>query len=148
MQMAGDLALRAGRFVTKDKAVEGEHGNEAAADAGPRSGVVIAEDPHPLASALEARERRAIVLAHAVGALAVMEAVAEGDDRARRVAGDDSLHPRERRGGIIGRQQHAACGKARAFLQMQIGEDKHALLGPIERALAIGHEPGARNRDL
>ena len=60
---------------------------------------------------------------------------------------DKTRKPRQRRGGVIGRQQHAARGKARAFLQMQVGDDEHTLLRPVQRAFRIGEERSGTDRN-
>ena len=54
----------------------------------------------------------------------------------------------QRRHRVIGRQQHAARGKAGAFFQMQVGDDEQALLFPEQRAGEIGDERHVRDRDL
>ena len=60
----------------------------------------------------------------------VMEAVAERDHRARRKTRRTPAIRAEALRGIVGRQQHAPPGKARALLQVQIGDDEDALLRP------------------
>ena len=70
--------------------------------------------------------------------IAVMKTVAERDHHARIVPRDHGRQPAQRRHGVVGRQQHAARGKARALLQMQVGDDEQALLLPEQRAGEIG----------
>src|SRR5512144_1803255 len=59
---------------------------------------------------------------------------------------DKTRKPRQRRSSVIARQQHAARGKARAFLQMEVGDDEHTLFGPVQRAFWIGEERSATDR--
>ena len=76
--------------------------------------------------------------------VAVMKTVAERDHHARVVPRDHGGEPAERRRRIVGRQQHAARGKAGAFFQMQVGDDEQALLFPEQRAGEIGDEASHR----
>ncbi len=59
-----------------------------------------------------------------------LHAYAEGDDHARLPAGDQPAEPGERLRRVIGRQQHAPPGEGRALLEVQVGDDEHALVGP------------------
>ena len=88
--MAGDLAvgvLAPARW-RKVSAPTASVAQEAAADALGRLGIVIAGDPDPVAAALQAAQRRAVGVGEARRAAAVVEAVAERDHHARRVARD------------------------------------------------------------
>src|SRR5690242_11914886 len=76
-----------------------------------------------------------------------MEAVAQSDDATRRIMRDEARKPRQRRSGVIRRQQHAARGKARAFFQMQIGNDEQTQFRPIQHAFRIGEERSGIDRD-
>ena len=142
MQMAGDLAV-AGigrRLVAKHQRAERQNVGETAADAVGEIGIVIAGDPDPVAAALEQGERRTIAAAHARRSMIVMKAVAQRDDKTRRIALDQARQPRQRRRRIVRRQQHAALGEGRAFFQMQIGDDKQSFVRPVQRAGRIGDE--------
>ena len=76
-----------------------------------------------------------------------MEIVAERDHGARRVMRDQPREPRQRLGRVVGRQQLAAPREARPFFQMQIGDDQHAFVAPVERAEAVGRERDAVHGD-
>ena len=69
-----------------------------------------------------------------------MKAVAQRDDKTRRIALDQARQPRQRRRRIVRRQQHAALGEGRAFFQMQIGDDEQSFVRPVQRAGRIGDE--------
>ncbi len=86
------------------------------------------------------RKAFAIVVGKTRRAAAVVETVAQGDDATRRIMRNQTREPRECRGGVIGRQQHAARGKARAFFEMQVGDRQQPLLRPVQRAVGIGEE--------
>ena len=75
--------------------------------------------------------------------LTIVKAVAERDHHARIMPRDHGGEPAQRRHGVIGRQQHAARGKARTFFQMQIGDDEQALLVPEQRAGDVGDKGDA-----
>ena len=62
---------------------------ERAADLVGRIGIVVAGNPDPLPPALQFRQCRAVVIHQARGAVAIMKAVAEGYDGARRIARDE-----------------------------------------------------------
>ena len=127
MQMAGDLAAGAlGRLVAEGERAERERRQEPPADAVGRIGIVVAGDPDPVAAALQAAQRRAVGVGEPRRPAAVVETVAERDHRARRVARDQPRQPRQRRRGVVRRQQHAARGEARAFLEMQVGDREQA----------------------
>ena len=79
--------------------------------------------------------------------VAVMKTVAERDHHARIVPRDHGAETPERRHRIVGRQQHAARGKTRAFFQMQVGDDEQALFFPEQRAGEIGDQRDARDID-
>jgi len=109
--------------------------------------VVIAGDPDPVPGALQRPERRAIARSEPVRAAAVVKAVAQCDDDARRVAANQPAQTFERRCGVVRRQQHAAPGIARAFFQVQVGDREHALVGPIERPGRVDRQRGSGNLD-
>ena len=148
MHVTGDLAFCAGRRMTKGQRADRQRSAEAAADTVGRIGIVVAGDPDPITPALEGGERRAIARRDPVRAIAVVEAVAQRDHHAWRVAGDEEREPCQGRRGIIGREQHAARGEARALLQMQVRDRQDALFVPVERTLAIGGDHDPRDGDL
>ena len=105
-----------------------------------RLGIVIAGEPDPVTPALQRMQIVVVFARQPRRPAAVMETVAERDHDARRVMRDETGKARQRRRRVVRRQQLPARGKARAFLQMQIGDGEQALLGPIERAGAIGEQ--------
>ena len=134
MQVAGNLAVGLRRrLVAERQSPDAQGRGEGPADPVGRIGVVVAGDPQPVASALQRGERRAIRRRKPRRPLAVVETVAQRHDDARRMAGDQSREPRQRCGRVVGRQQHAARGEARAFFQVEVGDDQQAFLGPVER---------------
>ena len=104
---------------------------------------MIAGDPDPAPAADEPGQALAIGLAQALAGLAVMEAVAQADHGLRLMALDDGRQLRQGLGRVIGRQELAAGGEARALLQMQIGDGEQPPLRPDQRAGEIGQEIGA-----
>ena len=79
--------------------------------------------------------------------LAVMKAVAQRNHHFRIMAGDGSSEAAQRGDRVIGWQQHAARGKTRSLLQMQVGDDEQALLFPEQRAGEVGHHGDACDRE-
>ena len=77
--------------------------------------------------------------------VAVMKTVAERNHHPRIVPRDHNPKTAERVHGIVGRQQHAARSKTRAFFKMQVGDHKQALVFPEQRAEQVGDEAHARN---
>ncbi len=110
-------------------------------------GIMVARYPYPVASALQRAERSPVSRRHAPGTFVVVKAIAESDHAQRRVAVKQVREPQQSCRRIVGRQQHAALGKGGAFLQMQIGDDKHALDRPIQRTRGIGDDFGAGEGD-
>src|ERR1700674_4049430 len=146
--MPCDLYLVLGlRLVAGGKGADPEHLVGAAADA-VHVRVVVAGEPDPVAAALQCGKVRAVLLGETAGPLAVMEAVAERDQRLRGKARDHVGKAQERRRSVVGRQQLAARCKARALLEVQIGDDEDFLFRPVERAGGIGRETGAGELDL
>jgi len=115
--------------------------------AGEQIEIVIALDPDPVAPRLQGPDRRAICIGQTLMRVAIMEAVAERDHGARVVMGDNGGQYRKRCRGIERRQQDAAHREARAFFQVQIGDDKQALIVPVQRAGQIGGERDVRDCD-
>ena len=111
-------------------------------------GIVVAGDPDPVAATLQGGQTCAIASLQPRRTAAVMETVAERDHRARRVMRDQTRQPRQRGGRVIRRQELAARGVARAFFQMQVGDNKHAVLGPIQRASGICDQRNASHGDV
>jgi hypothetical protein len=149
MQVAGDLTV-AGftrRLVAKGQRAERQRGGEFPADAVHRVGIMIAGNPQPIAAALQGGERRAVRRSHAQRPAAIVEAVAQCDHEPWRIAFDQARHSRQCRRCIVGRQQHAACGKRRAFFKMQIGDDQELFVGPIDCSRSIGEKSDVGNSD-
>ena len=144
MQMAGDFARRAGRLVAERDRPDRDFARDHAAEIGRQRRIVIARNPDPVAPRLHRRERVAVGRGQPLMRVAVVKAVAERDHHARIVPRDDGGKPAQRRHGIVGRQQHAARGKAGAFFQMQVGDDEQALLLPEQRAGEIGERRSRR----
>ena len=144
--MAGDLAIGVlFRLVAKRQRADLERRQKPPADAFGRFGIVVAGDPDPVAAALQAPQRRAIGVGEPRRAAAVVEAVAQRHHRARRVARDQRREPGQRGRGVVGRQQHATRGEARALFEMQIGHRQQALLRPIDDTGRVGGQLGARD---
>ena len=152
MEMARDFAGRGrGRGdMTEEQGAEDELRLHHAAEIGRRGGIVIAGDPDPAAAADEAGQALAIGAAEALSRAAVMEAVAEADHGLGFVALDRIGEPGQGLGRIVGRQELAAGGEARALLQMEIGKEAvygaavDELLDEAAQALieeAVGEEP-------
>ena len=140
MQVARHLAVSRCRLMPKRQRADGKRRGKGAADTAGGFGVVVAGNPEPVAPTLQRRERGAVGVGEAIRPFAVMEAVAERDDAARRVAHNEAFQPRQGRRRVIGRQQDAASGQARTFLKVEIGDDQQVLLGPVGRAGGIGDE--------
>ena len=154
MQMSGDLAIARlerrlmRRLVAKRQPAKRQPVGETAADIVGRIGIVIAGKPDPVAAALQGHQRAAAVVGHARRTTAVVKAVAQRHDKARRIALDQPRQPRQGRRRIVGRQQHAAGGIGRTLLQMQIGGDEQFFVRPIERAGRIGDQRDAGDGEL
>ena len=147
MQMTGDLADRALRQMAEGQGADGQRRFEYAADIGGRLGIVITDEPYPVAPALQSIQVFAVPVRKPRRTATVMETVAERRHAARRIARNQAGEARQRRGGVIGRKQLAPHGEARAFFQMQVGDGEQALLRPIERAIRVGDERYSSNRD-
>jgi hypothetical protein len=132
--------------VPESQCAEGERFGASAADAVGQIGIVIAGDPDPVATLLQRLEHAAVAGCHAQRSAVVMKAVAERDQEARGVTFDQAREPRQRCRGIERRQQHAARRESRSFFQMQIGDDQHLFVRPIERAGGIGRQGDAGER--
>ena len=143
MQVAGDLAEGARWLVAEGDRTDADFAGDDAAEVGRQRRIVIARNPDPVAAGLHRRDGAAIDIGQAPMRVAVMKAVAERDDRAGIVTCDHGGEPAQRRGGVVGRQQYAARGEARAFLKVQVGYDEQALRFPIQRAGEIGDERDA-----
>jgi hypothetical protein len=68
----------------------------------------------------------ALGIGEALGRLRIMKRIAQSNDALRIVMIEHTTQMHQRRNRVIGRQQHAAAGKAGAFFQMQIGHDDAA----------------------
>ena len=147
MQVAGDFAGRPGRLVTKHDRADRDFAGDHAAEIGRQRGIVIARNPDPVAPRLQRRDGVAVRRGQPVMGVAVVKTVAERDHHARIMPRDHGGEAAERRHRVIGRQQHAARGKARAFFQMQVGDDQQALLFPEQRAGEIGDQSDAGDID-
>src|SRR5579864_901891 len=139
----------AGRALERGAVPEGEgadrnrFGDDGAADLAWRRRVVIAGDPDPLMSARKGGEPLALGVGEAACTLAIMEAVAETDHAARLMARERFLKNIQAGSAVVGRQQRARSGVARALLQMEIGKHERTLGRPIEAAARIGDEFGS-----
>lgn len=134
MQVAGDLALRAGRLVAEGDRADSDFVRDGAAEIARKDGIVIARNPDPVAACLKRGHGGAVLGRQALMRGAIVKAVAERDDDSRIMAGDDGSEPAQCGERVVGRQEHAAGGEARAFFQMQIGNDEQALLFPEQGA--------------
>ncbi len=93
-------------------------------------------------------KRRAVGSGDTARSAAIMEAVAERDDEARRIARDQLREPGKRRRRVVGRQQHAAPSEARSLLEVEIGDDERALIRPVQHGGRIKNERDSGDRDL
>src|SRR5262245_52466071 len=145
MQVPGDLArdVFTLRRMAEHQWPDPEHRRRYAAEIAYRLGIVIAGDPDPVTPALERAEHGAIVVRHALRSLAVVETVAEGDHEIRRIARHQRTELGQRRRRVVGRQQHAAGREARAFFEMQVGDDQEAFFRPVKRTGTIGNQRNA-----
>ena len=108
--------------------------------------IVVALDPDPFSGTGQLAQHGAFVFVEAIGGVAVVEGIAQRDDALRRVSPRERGNTRQRGARVVRRQQLSAPREARTFFQMQVGEDQRALVGPIERAEAIGVEGDAVHR--
>ena len=98
------------RHVAEHQRANRQGRGEASAHLVRRVGIVVAGDPEPVAPALQGGERGAVLVGEPCGSFAIVEAVAQRDNRPRRVSLNDGRQSLKCLGGIIGRQQHAAGG--------------------------------------
>ena len=108
----------------------------------------LPDDPEPVASGHHRGKVEPHPVRQARCALAVMKTVAEADHDLRPVVVDDRLEPQQRRGGVVGRHQHAAPRQRRALFQMQVGDAEQAEVREIERAAPVAERGLAGHRDL
>src|SRR5579883_625806 len=107
--MAGNFRSAAlFRLVAKQNSADFELSEPHAAEICRQDRIMIAGDPDPVASALQASKQDPIGAAEPFAAADVMERIAERDDGTRRVAGDQYRKSGKRRRRIIGRQEDAA----------------------------------------
>ena len=120
MQVARDLAGRAGRLVPERDRADRNFLRDHPAEIAWQRRIVIARNPDPVAPRLQgarALRGRCPTGAHP---LRGRERIPERDHHARVVARNHGGEAAQRRRGVVRRQQNAARGKARAFFQMQI----------------------------
>ena len=132
LAIAGDLAARAGRLVAEGHRAQRDLVRNLAADA-VRRGIMVARDPDPVTADLQICDRSAVIAGKTRMRITVVETIPECDDRAGLVVSDHGGEPTQGRYRIERRQQGAARRVARAFFEMQIGDDKQALLIPHQR---------------
>ena len=130
MQMTADFTGCVARQVTEGQRTQGQAVSVRAPDTVRRFGIVIAGEPDPLAAALHAAQAFAIAIAMPRRAAAVVKTVAECHDTARPVIRNQMRQTSQRARGVVGRQQLPTRGKARAFLQMQVGDRQETVLRP------------------
>ena len=122
-----------------DRDVAGDH----AAEILRQRRIVIAGNPDPVAPRLQRAENLAVGRRQPLMRVAIVKTVAERDHGFRIEARDHRAEPAQRSDGVVRRQQHAAHREARAFFQMQIGDDEQPLVFPVQRAGEIGDERDA-----
>jgi len=143
MQMAADFGRRAARQMAETQAADLQGFDESAADIAGRLRIVIAGEPDPVTAALQPPQIIAVLITETRRSAAVVKTVAERDHAVRRVMRDEAGKPRQRRRGVVRRQQLAARRVTRAFFQMEIRNGKEPLFGPIDRAGGIGEQRNA-----
>src|SRR5262245_9900173 len=139
MEMAADFAGdRSGpRGMAEDEASQRKLRGEPAAQLSGRRRIVIAGDPQPVAAGGKLAEALEICSSEPLIRRRVMEAVAEADRQLRLATLHQSRKTRKRRSRVIGRQQRAVTGEARAFLEVEIGDDDRAPGWPKKSAARI-----------
>ena len=150
VKVARHLARLAGRLMPEDQRAEAQHLGSAPAEMGRGIGIVVALDPDPVMRAGQRPDTLGIDRRQARFRAAVMETVAERNNCFGLQGRTEFLDPRQRGGGVIGRQHLAGGGVVRALFQMQVGDDEHALRVPPERALRQRREhlPGKMEQGL
>src|SRR5262245_40733199 len=88
VQMAGDLAERAGRLMAKGDRADADFAGDDAAEVGWQSRIVVTRDPDPVPARLHRRDGVAIRTGEARMRIAIVKAVAERNYHARIVARD------------------------------------------------------------
>src|SRR3569833_3862231 len=101
MEVAGDLAVRPCRFVTKGQRPHLHLVGNRAADLAWQGWIVIAGDPYPVTSGLQFGQRSTIGRIETLMRGAVVKAVAEGDHRARIMARKHRARFFQRRYSIV-----------------------------------------------
>ena len=129
--------------MAKRNRADADFAGDDAAEIGRQCRIVIAGDPDPVAARLQRRHGVAVRRGQPLMGGAIVKTVAERDHHAGIVARDHGRKTAQRRRGVVRRQQHAARGKARAFFQMQIGNDEQVLLFPEQGAGGIGKQRDA-----
>ena len=79
--------------------------------------------------------------------IAIVQAVAERDDRFGLIVIDERRELVQRFARVIGRQHLPARRKGRALFEMQVGDDQSIFAGPVERAELVRDERLAANRE-
>lgn len=138
--MARDFRLFASgrRFVPEDNFTDSDLVEETASDSDCGIRIVIARNPDPVACALQRKQGMPVIFRQASGPVPIVEIIAEAHHRAWIVACDDLLKPRQRRAGIIRRQEPAVARETRSFFEMQIGNTQQPLLRPVKDSLRVG----------
>jgi hypothetical protein len=101
---------------------------------GGRVGIVIALDPNPVHQTRQRREARDLFGVEPIAGAVVVKRVTQRHDAFGVKSCDQRRDAFQGGAGIVGRQELAAAGVRRAFLEMQIGQHKRLLVRPPHRA--------------
>ena len=148
--MAGNFTTRQERLrlVAKIDAAEGPASLRLSAKPLRRGRIMVARDPQPVAPGLHLVQAGDVACVHALAGKIVVERIAQGQHDARAKCRHQPLQPVQRRCRVVGRKKHAAPGKGRAFLQMQVGHHQEAGVGLEQGAGRVGDENDASHGDI
>ena len=98
------------------------------------AGIVIALDPDPVTLVRQLPKAGGDGWDHAGTATDIMKAVAQTNHSIGPITRQNGLHPVQRCGAVVGRQQSAAFCERRAFLEMEIGKRDQREIRQDQRA--------------
>ncbi len=130
--MPGDLErLGAAGLVPQAERSQAESLSRHARQIVRQDGIVIAAQPNPVAGLGQTVDAVAVIGAETAAGGDVVKAVAQRDDPLGPVPGNGAGQHGKARGGVVGRQVHAAGSETRSLLEMQVRHQQRLIVGQV-----------------